>query len=95
MIRWETFEPRRQRMEWTTLEVFGRNLSSSGLGFLTPEILPPGTAIVVEFERVGGPPLRLQARVVRCRRVHNDFCECGAEFVGRTDAPTEPTRRRR
>ena len=60
---------------------FARDLSRSGIAFLTTAVVPLEERILV-LPQARGPGLGLRARIVRCVRVKEGLYDVGACFVG-------------
>ena len=60
---------------------FARDLSCSGIAFITTAALPLEDRILT-LPRHDGPPLRLRARIVRCSPLATGFYDVGARFLG-------------
>jgi anti-sigma regulatory factor (Ser/Thr protein kinase) len=60
---------------------FARDLSRTGIAFITTSPLPCQVR-VLSLSQPDGPPLRLQVRIVRCSSLSSGFYDIGARFVG-------------
>jgi hypothetical protein len=61
------------------------DMSTAGLGFVSPVQLFPLDAIVVVTDQIGKLPLVVR----RCRRKDAQSYQCGAEFIDGAKTPTE------
>lgn len=66
--------------EKKSIVAYARDLSKGGIAFVTTAALRT-QVIVVSVPRPPATPLRLRARVVRCRKVQDGFYEVGAMFL--------------
>jgi hypothetical protein len=59
---------------------FARDLSKSGIAFITNAALPIETVTLALPQR-DGPPLRVRVQIVRCTKIVEGFFDIGARFV--------------
>ena len=65
-------------------EAYARDLSASGVGFIHPQNLPTDK-ITVCLSFKNNKCIYVNGKIVRRRKVHNDFWEYGVQFTDRAD----------
>jgi hypothetical protein len=71
----------RGRKRERRLSVRVRDVSPTGLGFISGEALATGEEVVVELERRGAPPLHIVGRVQHCEQVAHRVHRVGVLFI--------------
>jgi hypothetical protein len=61
---------------------FARDLSKGGIAFITTAAIEPGLQVLTLPQGAGRSPMRVQARIVRCRKIMENFYDVAACFVG-------------
>jgi PilZ domain-containing protein len=74
--RLEVFQPGSSE----ALVAFARDLSKSGMSFITTSLLS-GEVVLVMHPEDQGPPLKIRAQIVRCTRVKEGFYDVGVRFI--------------
>ncbi len=74
--RLDVFQPRSAE----ALVAFARDLSKSGISFITTAVLS-GEVVLAMHLQDQGPPLKIRAHVVRCNKVKEGFFDVGARFL--------------
>lgn len=63
------------------LQAIARNLSRTGMAFVTSRSVPPQESRIICLPQRHGESLRLRARVVRCTQLHQGFFDVGVRFL--------------
>jgi PilZ domain len=71
-----------QEKDTSPIDVWGRNVSARGIGFIYKGRIPAKRVILCLDPDLGAKTW-IQVEIVRSRQVHNDFWEYGAKFVDR------------
>jgi hypothetical protein len=64
-----------------TLQVYTRNISTSGIGFVSRRLCKKGERLALSFELPDRPHKLVLARVTFCRYVRAGLYDAGAEFL--------------
>lgn len=64
-----------------TLEVFTRNISTAGIGFVSRRLFKNGEYLTLEFSIPGSPPKLVLTHVTFCRYIKAGLYEVGAAFI--------------
>jgi hypothetical protein len=64
-----------------TLQVYTRNISTSGIGFVSRRLCKKGERLALTFDLPGKPPKLVLAKVTFCRYVRAGLYDAGAEFM--------------
>jgi anti-sigma regulatory factor (Ser/Thr protein kinase) len=75
--------------QFEPIVAFSRDLSKGGIAFITRMRLPAEITIILS-PAGHRPPLRIQARVLRCDRVAEGFYDVGAQFARLASAERSP-----
>lgn len=64
-----------------TLKIYSRNISTSGIGFVSRRMCKKGERLALSFDLPGKPHKLVLAKVTFCRYVRAGLYDAGAEFI--------------
>ncbi len=64
-----------------TLQIFSRNLTTSGIGCISRRLFKKGDLLAIEFHISGPVPKLVLSRITFCRYLRAGLYEAGAEFL--------------